>query len=234
MTANSTTTRELDINKIVLRAYQQAGLADAQQPMVGADWDAKAAMARDFLETMLDSLHAEGVFARSVDFYDVTVTAGTATYSLPSSTLDVVGDATFVETGGSTELVVRPASREEYHTLSRKDAQGTPHMYYLHRMATLQIYLYLTPNKAGTLKLQRHRLLGDADDGSATLDLQRYWTEWAIWSLAHKLSAAAKHSVQRLAYLDAQAKYYLRKAKGYAHQHVPNIATVRHSTQWSR
>lgn len=234
MTVNSTTTRELPISTIVLRAYQLASLAPPQQATSGAEWDAKAAMARDFLETEIDALQAEGVFARSVDFYDLSVSDGTASYTLPSTTLDLVYDGMYLPDSATTgETPVRPASREEYHALSDKTAEGRPHMYYLHRQATLTVYLYPVPNEAATITFQRHRLLADNDDGSATLDLQRYWTDYVTWALAHKLAVAAGLPVNRCGYIRSQADYKLERAKSYAHQNPNNQMVVTHRTPWS-
>lgn len=234
MTANSTTTRELDISKVTLRAAQLAGIADPQQPTSGAEWTALSAMARDFLEMDVDALQALGAYAREVDFYELSVTDGTASYSMPSTTLNVLGDAMYKETGATTETPIVAIAREQYHGYTDKTIEGTPTQYYAHRQATLTVYLYPVPDTDGTVTFQRHRLLGDNDDASKTLDLDRYWTLYVTWALAHKLAVASNLPPSRCGMLDAQAERHKKLAMGYAAQQVDNQALISHMTPWSR
>lgn len=233
MTANTTTTRELDISTVTLRAAQLAGILDPQQPTSGAEWTAFSAMARDFLEMDVDALQALGAYAREVDFYELSVTDGTASYSLPAATLNVVGDAMFKPTGSTTETPVQAIAREHYHGYTDKTSEGTPTQYYVHRLETITLYLYPVPDQDGTLTLQRHRLLGDNDDASKTLDLDRYWTLYVTWALAHKLAFASNLPPARCSMLESQAEKHKKLALGYAAQQVDNQAIIVHDTPWS-
>lgn len=234
MTVNSTSTRELTIDTIVLRALQLASLRSAQEGASGADWDAQRRMALDYLEIEVDSLQAEGVFARSVSFTDVTTVASTTTYELASTVLDVVGDGQYLESGQTTgSTLVRQISREQYMLISNKDAEGRPTQFYLERGATLTLYLWPVPSSAGTLTLQQHRKLGDNNDGSATLDLDPYWAKYITWALAHVLATAAGLPVQQCGYLRSEAQRMLKIAKSYAHQRPDVQMQIDHRSGWS-
>jgi hypothetical protein len=234
MTVNTNTTRELDIGKVTLRAAQLSGVADPQQPTSGEEWDSLSAMARDFLEMDIDALQAVGAYAREVDFSDLSIVADTASYTLPSTTLNVLGEAMFKKTGETTSTPILPISREQYHRYTDKTITGTPTQYYAERLAVLTVYFYPVPVAAGTVTFQRHRLLGDNDDASKTLDLDRYWTLYVTYSLAHNIALAHNLPVSRCDYLRKLADEQKGLASSYAAQQVDDVAMVHHPTQWSR
>ena len=95
MTIDSTAAVDMDVDRIVRRAMQLAGLMTPQQGPDDPAWIAQSGMARDFLEADAEHLQSVGIMQRNVEFYDVDIVAGTATYALPSSTLDVLGVAMF-------------------------------------------------------------------------------------------------------------------------------------------
>lgn len=236
MTISSTTSVELSIDTLVRRAYQLAGLMDAVQGPSSPNWSARAAMARDFMEMDLAALQAEGIMVREVDRYALTITGvdGANPYSLPANTLDVIGDAMFTKSGETVETPVMMRSREEYHALSNKTAAGRPTLYYPERGATVRIYLWPVPSadNAGTLTVQRRKLIATSTDGSATLDLERLWTSYVVWSLAHKLANAAGLPPADRGYLRSQAERELAKAKLYSRQRAPNQMYLDHRTGW--
>jgi hypothetical protein len=83
MTAALTAAIDLPIDTIVLRAYQLAGLLDHSAMSAGPTWVSKASMARDFLELDLQGLQARGYLVRSIDFYPLTLVAGTNPSTCP-------------------------------------------------------------------------------------------------------------------------------------------------------
>lgn len=234
MTASSDATRELTVNTIVLRAMQLAGVRPAEQGASGAQWDANSAMARDFLEMIIDALQSQGVFARSVDLDDIDITASTQATAVGSSTLDCIGNAMFAFDADSVQTQVAQVDRERWQRITDKTATGRPSLYWFDRQATAKVYLWPIPDAAGTLTIQRHRLLGDNDDGSATLDLQRYWVAYVTWELARYMAQAKSLDGNTLMMLEAKAQTLLSKAKAYAMQRTPSYLHLRHRSGHQR
>lgn len=213
---------------------QLAGLMEAQQGPGTPQWTEKAAMAQDFLEIEVDALQAEAIFSWDTAFYDVAIVAGTASYVLPADTMDVIGNGMFAETGEETQTQLRAILRDEYMTLTAKDAEGRPYTLYPDRSSGFTLKLWPTPDAAGTLTIQRRRLLGDFSDRSKTADLERFWVKYLWTILAHHLAVASSREVQFCGYLRSLANDALKVAKAYTRQRPPTHMRLEHRTGWSR
>lgn len=234
MTVNATSTRQLDIDAIIRRSYQFAGLMEAQQGPGTPQWAAKAAMAQDFLEMEVDALQAEAVFSWDTAYYEVTVVAGTATYVLPTDTMDVIGNGMFALTDEDTQTQARALLRDEYLSLSAKEAEGRPFAFYTDRVSGFTLHLWPVPDAGGTLTIQRRRLLGDFNDRSKTADLERFWVKYLWCILAHHLAVASSREVPFCGYLRSVANDALKVAKAYTRQRPPTQMRMAHQTGWSR
>ena len=238
MTVSSSTTFEFDVNDIVLQAYRLAGLLSIQESLSGID-ATFGSHGRKTLERIVDHLATYGINANAVDLTTLSLTAGTNSYELSSSYLDVIDTATYIDASDTAddaegETIIKPIPRDEWVQLPNKSAEGKPTLYYVHRAGTLTVYFWPTPNEAGTVRLQVHRLLADVQDGNATVDLQRYWADYLIWELAHQLSMGSSVSMQRTLYLGKWATTKLKKCRSYARQRTAARVGVRHPTPWSR
>lgn len=234
MTVSSTAAVEFDVDRVCQRAMQLAGLLDASQGTESPNWTERSAMARDFLEAEIEHLQTLGVLQRAREFYDLDVVEGTATYTLPSTTLDVFGVAMFAADGEDTQTSVEPLVQDGYQRLTDKTSEGRPTLYFVQRGTTSTLYLWPVPDEDGTLTLQRHKLLTTATEGgSTTLDLERHWNEVLLWALAHKLAVAAGMSIDRCRYMQENAKKALERAKAistadFADTHL----RLSHRTGW--
>ena len=141
MTVNSQNTRQFSIDKLVCRAIQMAALMPAGAAQSGPQWNALASQARDFLEMEVDYLQTEGVIARAVEFYDVQLTTGVASYDLPDDTLGVIDTGMYVPASGVGETPVKVVSRNEYSLLSDKTARARPVMVFPEMHAIIRLYL---------------------------------------------------------------------------------------------
>ncbi len=213
MTVSSTLVQEFDVDTLCRRAMQLAGLLDATQGTDSPAWTARSAMARDFLEAEIEHWQTLGILTRAKDFYELDIVDGTATYTLPTSTVDVFGVAMFKLDGEDTEVPVEPMSQDEYQRLTDKTTEGSPRHYYAHRGTTITLYLWTVPDENGTLTLQRHKLLTTATEGAATLDLERHWNEAILWRLAHKLVVHAGQPIERCRYFAQEAQAAVARAK---------------------
>lgn len=241
MTVSSTATHEFTIAQLIKFGYRRAGLRNENQSITGP----QEAAAKDELELIVDSLQAEGLFARSVEFEEISITSAEVTaetykFALSSTALDVIGtamylDATVTDTERAAgETVIRSVNRDEWQRLSSKSATGRPTLCFVNRELTpIQVWVWPIPDEAGTMRFQVHKLLADNQDTTKTPELQRYWGDYLVWELAHKLAVNASEPLQRCQYLAAHAARKLSKAKAYAKQRPPQRAFMAHTTSWS-
>jgi hypothetical protein len=193
MTVALTAAIDLPIDTIILRAYQLAGLLDHSAMSSGPTWMSKASMARDFLELDLQGISARGYLVRSIDFYPLTLVAGTNPYDLPAVTFDLIGTATYLPLGQqSGETHIAMTDYYGYQKISDKLSAGVPSVFYPHRAATFQVYFWPVPDAGalGTVTFQRRRILATMREGDKTIDCEAAWNEYFLYSLAHKLALA--------------------------------------------
>ena len=238
MTANTTSTRELDINKIVERAHNLAGLRNPMQGQTGSGWTEHAAMARDYLDVIADHLQSKGFFVRAIDFYTLTLVASTSSYSLPSDTIDLIDKGAYrapTDTTGTGETPLMPISRDQWQTLVNKGATASrPFLYYVDRHSVpVKVEIWPKPSEAGTVRFQRHRMLGDMNDGSKTVDLERHWVKYLLYELSAMLAesggldsrARSRRQVAERALIDSMR---------YSRQRAPGVIYNEHRSAWSR
>jgi hypothetical protein len=235
MTIATGRTREMDIGRICLRAYQKAGLVGESQSL-SVD---KAAYARDLLGNILDGLQAEGLRARAVEFKNVTLVIGTSSYTMTTDVLDVVGDAVYIDpdetvSAAAGEVPIVMIGRDEWQLLSDKSATGRPTMYYVHRTGSPpQIRFWPTPDEAGTVRFQAHLFAADSSDSSKTVDIERALSQYVEWEMAHQL-CLANSLLQQARYYGEQAQRKLEVCKGFIGQRTPAQFVLRHRTGWNR
>lgn len=238
MTIASSRTRELSIDRITLRAYQLAGEVNEAQGIS----EAKGSFARDMIGNIIDEMQNHGLRARAVEFKNVTLVSGTYAYTMDTDVLDVVGDAMWIDpdeadiTKAAGEIPLVMIGRDEWQLLSDKSATGRPTMFYVHRTASPpEVRLWPIPDtdNAGTIRFQVHRLAANSNDASKTLDLERPFSQYIIWELAHHICLAnSNHNQAR--YYGEQARMKLEICKSFAAQRTPAQFVVRHRTGWHR
>jgi hypothetical protein len=239
MTIATGRVRELDIAKICQRAYQLTGLANESQNI---SFD-KQSFAKDIIESILDDLEADGLRARAIAFETLALVAGQSAYSLNADVIDVVGQIMYIPPGtvdldhAGGEIPLISVTREDWQLQVAKDATGRPLQYYAHRAASpVELRLWPTPTASdlGTLRMQVHRLAADSNDGAKTVDLERYWSLYLIWELAHHLAMANSLNMGRVQYFEGIALKHLEKCKSYSAQKTQSRFVASHSTGWNR
>jgi hypothetical protein len=239
MTIAASRTRELDIGKICQRAHQLIGVANESQN-ISAD---KQALAKDFLEMILDDLEADGLRARAVAFETLALVAGQSTYVLNADVIDVVGQIMYIPPGtvdldhAGGEIPLIAITREDWQLQVAKDMTGRPLQYYAHRAASpveLRIWPTPTASDEGTLRMQVHRLAADSNDASKTMDVERYWTLHITYKLGALLASAYSLNPGRVGYFEQIAEKHLEKCKSYSAQKTQSRFVVAHSTGWNR
>ena len=235
MTTMTTNTRELNIDKLVLTAYQYAGLINEMQTAAGSQWDARSAYGRTQLEIIVDQLGAEGIFERTMEWYDVVYDASATYATLPSDTVDIRGDAALYQDDvNGTLLPLRQMTRDEYSALTIPLTGGNPGRFYVARGVPMKLHLWPVPETARTVRVQRQRLSYDNSSGTATVDLERYWTDYLLNELAARLALGAGLSVERAAVYTAKAVAAKTAARGKSTDQLPNRMVVDHMGPWGR
>ena len=235
MTIASTNTAELNIGQIILQAWVQAGLMDMSQSPSGPQWDARAAWSRGALTRTIQRLAGEGPFMRQVEFYTLTLTAGTSQYTLPTDTIDVLENAVYNDrTANAMDLQIRQIDREEWLAAPDKTSQATPFRMFVNRAATITVNFLQVPDITNaTVTLQRQKLAADIKSNSDTPDLERYWLDALVWELVHMVALASTLPLDKCAYFKGQAKEARLLAMSKAQQQVPNQLRLNHMTGWA-
>lgn len=193
MTVSTSNTLEFDRDTSLTMALQLCGVLEA-----GRDADADdLQMGSRFMNMELQALQAEGVIQRTQERALLTLTAGTASYTLPADVIEVqlgpndqVG--TIVPVSGS-ETLVTSMTRAEYLDLSDKSANvtGRPTRAYVERQATTTLILWPVPDaNCVSLRYTKVRTFFDLDTGSVTPDLARRWSKFLVYATAAHLGRA--------------------------------------------
>jgi hypothetical protein len=135
----------------------------------------------------------------------LALVAGTATYTLPTGTVDVL-DAVIRRSSADTGLT--RISLTDYNALPDKDTQGKPSQFFFDRQYTPQIYLYPVPeNATDTIVYWEFLQMEDVTASQQDADVPYRWTEAMCAGLASKMSIKIKGMPNdRIMLLGAQAE----------------------------
>lgn len=236
MTIEAARDAEPNVGKIIRSAYRAANLISEHQQLSMA----KVSEGLDELSDIVDQLEAEGVFARSVSFEDVVLTAGEGSYELGSSVIGVRGTPVYCPPGEDPErpetpTYMRMVRREEFQRLSAKDEQAhRPTLAFEDRQtAPITVKLWQLPEEAGTIRFQVQRLRANTSNVTSTMDFERYWNQYFKYQLAHNVALSGGVELPHLMHLRGLAQEYLAKAKGRANETPHHRFRMGHRTPWS-
>lgn len=128
----------------------------------------------------------------TVDLQNFAMVQGTATYSVPGDTIQVLD--VFIRTGsGNTtnDRILYSLSRTEYASLSNKTQQGFPSQFWYDRLISPTLTFYLTPDSNGpyTVYYYRFRQIQDAMIANGqNPEVPVRWFDAIIAGLAHRLA----------------------------------------------
>lgn len=161
MATSGTKTFSLDTAAVMEEAYELAGL----ELRTGYD----AVTARRSLNIMFSDWANRGVNVWTIAQVSLTLTEGTANYTLNSYDIDIV-DAVLRRTIGSTvtDIQMTSVGREEYLNVPTKETKGRPIQYFLDRQSTPILYLWPTPENSTDIFLSNR--IQRMDDISASVN----------------------------------------------------------------
>ena len=193
MATSGTKTFSLDTAAVMEEAYELAGL----ELRTGYD----AVTARRSLNIMFSDWANRGVNVWTIAQVSLTLTEGTANYTLNSYDIDIV-DAVLRRTIGSTvtDIQMTSVGREEYLNVPTKETKGRPIQYFLDRQSTPILYLWPTPENSTDIFLSnRIQLMDDINASVNDPDLPSRFIAPMVSGLAFYI--AVKKNPERVALL---------------------------------
>lgn len=230
MAISSSVGRRFTVGEIVTMAFRLSGQVElSAQPST-----AQMAAGRNLLEVIIDKLEQFNVSARATKFELVTLSAGINYYDLPDYIVDVLEPAKYIAAGEDTsapssEISVAVVSREQWHGISSRAEENTPSMVYAHKeLDQIRLYVWPTPDEAGTLRLLAGRRLADVDVDGATLDLETYWNQYLIYRLAELIADSSSLSREKVRDLRMIAELELKLCRARSTQQMDAQIVVDH------
>ena len=184
MATSGTATFNPEIVEIVEEAYERCGLE------LRSGYDLKTA--RRSLDIMAAEWSNKGINLWTVESGTVSLTTGTATYTLPADTIDLL--ETVVRTGSGSnqqDLSINRISVSTYATIPNKNNQGRPIQIYVDRQATPKVSVWPTPDSSATYTLVYWRLRRIEDAGRAgsnTYDVPSRFIPCLVAGLAYHIA----------------------------------------------
>ena len=141
-----------------------------------------------------------------VDLQTIPLVQGTATYSIPAETVQIL-DVFIRYASPSIDRIVFPISRSEYSAIPNKTAQGFPTQFWFDRLISPTITLYLTPDGNGpyTLYYYRWRQVQDAQIiNGLNPELPNRFVDALVAGLAHRMARIYAPKLEPIRKIDFQ------------------------------
>lgn len=202
MATSGTTSFTLDLNEIVEEAFERCGAE------VRSGYDFRTA--RRSLNLLLNEWANRGINLWTTEQGSVTLTSGTATYNLPTDTVDLIEHVIRTDAGDTSnqaDLSISRISVSTYSTIPNKLATGRPIQVYINRARTTPtITVWPVPDSAETYTFVYWRLrrMEDAGNGTTNQDIPFRMLPALVAGLAYYLSAKLPDGMNRMASLKAQ------------------------------
>lgn len=198
MATSGTATFNLDINEIIEEAFERAGLGRAYS---GGDYRT----ARRSLNLLGQEFANRGINLWTIEQATVSLTSGTASYTLPADTVSILDHAVRTGTGTSqSDLAITRISIGEYASLTNKNSQGRPTKIYIERLRDApKVNVWPIPdNDTYTLVYYRIRRIEDASSGASNqYDAPTRFLPAIVSGLAYQLALKNPAVMDRVQFL---------------------------------
>ena len=196
MTTSGTTGFNLDLTEIVEEAFERAG----SEMRTGYD----LRTARRSLNLLFADWANRGINLWTVEQGTVPLVAGTATYDLPTDTVDLMEHVVRTNAGDvstQADLTCSRISVSTYASLPNKLATGRPIQVYIDRQSpTPTITLWPVPDTAQSYQLVywRMRRIQNAGEGVNTMDIPFRFLPCMVAGLAYYIALKTPNGYSRL------------------------------------
>jgi hypothetical protein len=201
MATSGTATFNLDLAEIVEEAFERCGSE------LRTGYDLKTA--RRSLNLLFADWANRGVNMWTFEQGTQTLTPCTATYNLPTDTVDLLEHV--IRTGAGNvatqaDLTITRISVSTYATIPNKLQQGRPIQIWIERLNTPRFTVWPVPDDSQTYQLVYWRLrrIQDAGNGTNTMDMPFRFLPCMVAGLAYYLSMKVPGAMDRMQSLKAQ------------------------------
>jgi len=210
MTTTSTTDFELDFTEIAEEAWERAG----KELRTGY----QLRTARRSMNLMLIEWQNRGVNLWTLDEGTLPLVAGTASYTLPADTVDLLEHTLRKNAGNAstqTDINMTRISVSRYNAIPNKLTQGEPRQIFIlrERDAPSVTFWPVPSDNNGVLLYWRMRRIQDAGDGVETPDLPFRFLPCLTAGLAYHISMKVPELMSRTQMLKAVYDEQFRMAE---------------------
>jgi hypothetical protein len=202
MATSGTTAFNLDLVELLEEAFERAGSE------MRTGYDLKTA--RRSLNILFADWANKGINMWTIEQGSITLVPGTATYNLPSDTVDLLEHVIRTGAGNSAtqaDLTITRISVSTYATLPNKLTQARPIQVWIDRISpTPTINLWPVPDNSQTYTFVYWRLrrIQDAGNGVNTMDVPFRFIPCMVAGLAYYLALKLPNAMDRLPILKQQ------------------------------
>ena len=201
MATSGTSAFNLDLNDIVEEAFERAGAE------LRTGYDMRTA--RRSLNLLFADWANRGINMWTIEQGTINLVAGTATYVLPTDTVDLLDHVIRTGAGNSStqaDLTITRISVSTYATLPNKLTQARPIQIWIQRFNTPQVTVWPVPDNVQPYQLVYWRLrrIQDAGTGVNTMDIPFRFLPCMVAGLAYYLALKIPNALQRIDILKAQ------------------------------
>lgn len=201
MSTSGTTDFNLDLVEIVEEAFERCG----NQMRSGYD----LRTARRSLNLLFQEWANRGINLWTLEQGQQLLTPGTATYTLPADTVDLLDHVIRTGAGSAStqaDLTISRISFSTYSSIPNKLTQARPIQIWIERHNTPRFTVWPIPDNSTpyTLVYWRLRRIQDAGGGVNTMDVPFRFLPCLVAGLAYQLAMKVEGGMDRLAVLKAQ------------------------------
>lgn len=201
-----------DLPEIFEEAYERAGLE------MRSGYDLKTA--RRSLNLLTLEWQNRGLNLFTIDSGTLAVTAGTATYTMPADTIDLIEHQIRTGTGtNQTDTALERISVSTYAQQTNKNTQGRPTQIYVQRLPTeTKVTLWPVPDATTTYTILYFRLKGidglSSGVGSSVSSVPPRFVPALVSGLAYYIAMKRPEVADRAAPLKQEYEFQFQLAAG--------------------
>jgi hypothetical protein len=202
MTTSGTSAFNLDLVEILEESFERCGSE------MRTGYDLKTA--RRSLNILFADWASRGINMWTIEQGSIPLVPGTATYNLPSDTVDLLEHVIRTGAGNSAtqaDLTITRISVSTYATLPNKLTQARPIQVWIDRLApTPTVTMWPVPDNSQTYTFVYWRLrrIQDAGNGVNTMDVPFRFIPCMVAGLAYYLALKLPNAMDRLPILKQQ------------------------------
>ena len=184
MATSGTVAFQPNVEEIITEAFERCGL----DPQIQTG--DRAVSARRSLNLLFSEWANRGINYWAVEQETLTLVNGTASYTLPVGTIDII-DAVVRDSAGTdtSDQIINRVSIADYNQLPNKSSPGKPSQYMLDKQYTPVAYFCQVPDRdTYSMVYWAIRQLEDVTASNQDADIPYRWNECICAGLASKIS----------------------------------------------